>query len=270
MPSRPSPEQRRELGTFLSSRRARLQPDEYGLPKGPRRTPGLRREEVAVLAGVSVSWYTWLEQGREIQPSADALRRISQVLKLDQIESSHLFALSSREAPAAATGGRVSDGLEMLVRAIHVPAYVRNTRLDILAWNDPIADLFVDYGLLQPHERNTLRLLFLYPPYRTQILDWEQMSRGMISAFRVARGQAQDKAPFDSLIAELNELSPEFRAWWQDTEVKGFDEGTKQMRLPSGQITAFTYVALTPAGRPDLSLVTYIPTPPAPASEYDS
>lgn len=263
MPSRPSPEQRRELGSFLSSRRARLQPDEYGLPKGPRRTPGLRREEVAVLAGVSVSWYTWLEQGREIRPSADALRRISAVLKLDPVESAHLFALSSRDAPAAtqATGGRLSDGLELLVRAIPMPAYVRNSRLDILAWNDAITDLFIDYGMLQAHERNTLRLLFLYLPYRTRILDWEQMARGMISAFRAARAQARDQTPFDSLVAELSDLSPEFRAWWQDTDVKGFDEGAKRMRLPSGGITAFTYVALTPVGRPDLSLVTYIPTP---------
>jgi len=263
MPSRPSPEQRRELGSFLSSRRARLQPDEYGLPKGPRRTPGLRREEVAVLAGVSVSWYTWLEQGREIRPSADALRRISAVLKLDPVESAHLFALSSRDAPAAAqaTGGRLSDGLELLVRAIPMPAYVRNSRLDILAWNDAITDLFIDYGMLHAHERNTLRLLFLYLPYRTRILDWEQMARGMISAFRAARAQARDQAPFDSLVAELSDLSPEFRAWWQDTDVKGFDEGAKRMRLPSGGITAFTYVALTPVGRPDLSLVTYIPTP---------
>lgn len=266
MTSRPTPEQRRELGSFLSSRRARLQPEEYNLQKGPRRTPGLRREEVAVLAGVSVSWYTWLEQGREIQPSADALRRISKVLKLDAIESTHLFALSSRDMPAQATSGRLSDGLELLVRAIPVPAYVRNTRFDILAWNDAIADLFVDYGMLEPHERNTLRLLFLHRPYRTQILDWEQMTRGMISAFRAARAQAHDKLPFDNLIAELSELSPEFRAWWPDTDVKGFDEGAKQMRLPSGDITAFTYVALTPTGRPDLSLVTYIPTPPKPSS----
>lgn len=239
MSRRPSPEERHELGVFLSSRRARLQPGEYDLPKGPRRTPGLRREEVAVLAGVSVSWYTWLEQGREIQPSADALRRIAKVLKLDQIESSHLFALSSREAPPVTTGGRVSDGLEMLVRAIPVPAYIRNARLDILVWNDAIADLFVDYGSLQPHERNTLRLLFLYQPYRTQILDWEQMARGMISAFRAARAQAQGNAPFDSLVVELSGLSPEFGAWWQDTDVKGFDEGAKRLRHPRGGIYVY-------------------------------
>ncbi|MGF6771918.1 transcriptional regulator with XRE-family HTH domain [Paraburkholderia sp. GAS199] len=260
MVKKASPEQRRELGVFLSSRRARLHPKEFGLPEGPRRTPGLRREEVAVLAGVSVSWYTWLEQGRDIQPSADALQRISKVLKLDRVESSHLFALASREEPAVVTSGAVTDGLEMLVRAINpIPAYVRNTRLDILAWNDAIADLFVDYGSLQPHERNTLRLLFLYQPYRTMILDWEQMARGMISTFRASRAHAQDKAPFDRLVDELSDLSPEFKEWWQDTDVKGFDEGSKRLQHPDSGHIEFTYVALTPEGRPDLSLVTYIP-----------
>jgi transcriptional regulator with XRE-family HTH domain len=264
MTNRPSAEQRREFGAFLSSRRARLQPKEYGLPEGPRRTPGLRREEIAVLAGVSVSWYTWLEQGRDIQPSADALQRISKVLKLNRVESAHLYALSALEAPSLNTSGELSPGLEMLVQAVNpIPAYVRNTRLDILAWNDAIADLFVDYGSLQPHERNTLRLLFLYIPYRTLIIDWEQMARGMISAFRASRAQARDKAPFDSLIAELAELSPEFREWWRDTEVTGFEEGRKRLLKPGGGYIDFTYVALTPEGRPDLSLVTYIPRPAA-------
>jgi transcriptional regulator with XRE-family HTH domain len=264
MASRPSAEQRREFGAFLSARRARLRPDEFGLPDGPRRTLGLRREEVAVLAGVSVSWYTWLEQGRDIQPSPDALRRISKVLKLDRVESAHLFALSSLDAPAVDSVGGVSAGLAMLVQAINpIPAYVRNSRLDILAWNDAIAELFVDYGSLQAHERNTLRLLFLYIPYRTQILDWEQMARGMIYAFRAARAHAQDKAPFDSLVEELSDLSTEFRDWWKDTEVKGFDEGRKRLVHPAtGQTMEFTYVALTPEGRPGLSLVTYIPRQP--------
>ncbi|NUU02990.1 helix-turn-helix transcriptional regulator [Herbaspirillum robiniae] len=263
MPRRPTPEERRELGAFLSSRRAALRPADFGLPEGPRRTPGLRREEVALQAGVSVSWYTWLEQGRDIQPSADALRRIARVFGLDQVESDHLFALSLREAPAVVSGGEVSEGLEMLVRAIPLPAYIRNTRLDILAWNDPIAELFVDYGALQPHERNTLRLLFLYQPYRTLILEWEQMARGMISTFRAARAQALDKAPFDAMVEELSALSPEFACWWQDTSVKGFDEGEKRLRHPGGGHIEFHYVALTPTGRPDLSLVTYIPKPAA-------
>ncbi|TWI63505.1 helix-turn-helix protein [Pseudoduganella lurida] len=264
MSDHPSPEQRRELGAFLSSRRARLQPTDFGLPAGPRRTPGLRREEVALLAGVSVSWYTWLEQGREIHPSADALRRIGDVLRLDQAEAAHLFALAARQPPPPPAGnGPVSDGLEQLVRAIDVPAYVRNTRLDILVWNAAVADLFVDYAALQPHERNTLRLLFLHEPFRTRIVDWAQMARSMLSTFRAARAQAQDKAPFDALVAELSDLSPEFSAWWGDTDVKIFDEGGKILRLPGGAQVAYTYLALTPVGRPDLSLVTYMPREPA-------
>jgi transcriptional regulator with XRE-family HTH domain len=263
MPRRPTTEERRELGAFLSGQRAKLRPADFNLPQGPRRTPGLRREEVALLAGVSVSWYTWLEQGRDIQPSADALRRIAGVFRLNQVESDHLFALSSREAATGAAGGEVSEGLDMLVRAISMPAYIRNTRLDILAWNDPICELFVGYGALQPHERNTLRLLFLYQPYRTLILDWEQMARGTISMFRAARAQARDKQPFDDLVAELARLSPEFAGWWQETHVKGFDEGEKRLRHPAGGHIEFHYVALTPAGRPDLSLVTYIPRPAA-------
>lgn len=260
MSKKTSPSQRREFGEFLSSRRARVQPQDHGLPTGSRRTPGLRREEVAALAGVSVSWYTWLEQGRDIQPSADALKRISKVLKLDRFESAHLYALSDLDAPAFEGSGGISPGLDMLVRAINpIPAYVRNARLDILAWNDAIAELFVDYGSLQPHERNTLRLLFLYIPYRTLIIDWEQMTRGMLHAFRATRAQARDKAPFDSLIEELSMLSAEFRAWWPETEVKGFEEGSKRLRHPGGGHIDFTYVALTPEGRPDLSLVTYIP-----------
>ena len=261
---KPTQEQRRELGAFLSDQRAKLQPAEFGLPEGPRRTPGLRREEVAVLAGVSVSWYTWLEQGRDIQASADTLQRISKVLKLDQVETAYLSALSSRAAPQAESNEELSDGLRMLVDAIDpIPAYVRNSRLDILAWNDAIADLFVDYGSLQPQERNTLRLLFLYIPYRTIIRDWEQMARGMISAFRAARAQAKEPAPFDSLVEELSELSEEFRRWWPDTHVQGFDEGSKRLMHPTRGHIEFIYIALAPEGRPDLSLVTYIPRPAA-------
>lgn len=257
---KPSSEQRKALGSFLASRRARLQPSDLGLAGGWRRTPGLRREEVAVLAGVSVSWYTWLEQGRDIQASADTLRRVSDVLRLSRVEAVHLFALSSRDAPSITAMGELTDGLLMLVQAVNpIPAYIRNGRLDILAWNAAVADLFVDCGMLQPHERNTLRLLFLSPPYRTLIIDWEQMTRGMLSTFSAARARARDKAPFDALVDELFGASEEFRQWWPQADVSGFDEGVKRLRHPTQGRVDLTYVALAPEGRPDLSLVTYIP-----------
>ncbi len=259
---KPSLEERKELGSFLSSRRARLQPDELGLPTGQRRTPGLRREEVALLAGVSVSWYTWLEQGRDIGASAEVLERLSSVLRLDRAESLHLFALSSRQPPVAAAREEPSDGLIHLVQAIDpVPAYIRSSRLDILAWNPAVADLFVDYGGLKPHERNTLRLLFLYPPYRSLMRDWEQLARATIRVFRAARAKAADKAPFDRLVEEICAGSEEFRTWWPEVDVQGFDEGAKRLCHPTRGLLDLTYVALTPEGRPDLSLVTYIPRP---------
>ena len=253
------------LGSFLASRRARLRPDDFALPVGVRRTPGLRREEVAVLAGVSVSWYTWLEQGRDIQASADTLQRVSEVLRLDRVEAEHLFALSAREPPQFAISQELSKGLCLLVEAMDpVPAYVRNARLDILSWNHAIADLFVDYATLAPHERNTLRLLFLYRPYRTLILDWEEMARGMLSTFRAAYARAQDKAPFESLIKDISAQSEQFRAWWPDTDVRSFDEGRKRLNHPRLGRVAFTYVALAPERQPDLSVTAYVLRPDTP------
>ena len=215
-----------------------------------------------MLAGVSVSWYTWLEQGRDIQASADTLRRVSEVLRLDRVETEHLFALSAREPPQFAISNQVSEGLHLLIDAMDpVPAYVRNARLDILSWNGAIADLFVDYATLAPHERNTLRLLFLYRPYRTLILDWEEMARGMLSTFRAAYARAQDKAPFDTLIEDISARSEEFRAWWPDIDVRSFDEGRKRLQHPTLGRVAFTYVALAPERQPDLSIITYILRP---------
>ncbi len=142
-----------------------------------------------------------------------------------------------------------------------VPAYVRNARLDILCWNKAIAGLFVDYAMLAPCERNTLRLLFLYRPYRTLILDWEEMARGMLSTFRAAYARAPDKAPFDRLVEEISAESKEFRAWWPDTDVRSFDEGRKRLQHPTLGRVAFTYVALVPEKQPDLSFTAYVLRP---------
>ncbi len=258
-PKSPPADERRVLGSFLVSRRARLKPSDFGLPEGRRRTPGLRREEVAQLAAVSVSWYTWLEQGRDIGVSTNALKRISQVLRLDRAEFNHLFALASKVAPTLSVDDEVTKGLLELLEAIEpVPAYIRNGRLDILAWNSSVTELFVDFATLQPKERNTLRLLFLYPPYRQLIVDWEKVARDTLETFRAARARAEDKVPFDELADELCRESEEFRALWPDLDVKNFSEGTKRLHHPTrGPIDLF-YVALAPEGRPELSFVTYI------------
>ncbi|UIN35036.1 helix-turn-helix transcriptional regulator [Methylobacterium oryzae] len=252
-------EQRRDLGAFLASRRARCDPKEFGLPTGNRRTPGLRREEVAVLAGVSVSWYTWLEQGRDIRASADTLRRIAKVLRLDRVEAAHLLALSVPGVLFAEKSERPSDGLVMLVQAVDpIPAYVRNARFDILAWNAAAADQFVDYDTLPPFQRNTLWLLFLHPPYRNLIVNWETLARRYVAAFRAARVRAGDKAHFDELVTQLTEGSREFREWWSGVDVDVFDEGTKRLRHHSLGLVEYTYVTLTSAGQPELTMVSYV------------
>ena len=211
-----------------------------------------------MLAGVSVSWYTWLEQGRDISVSSAALERLANALRLDRAEVAHLFALSSRQPPSFAAGEKLSDGLLGLVRSIDpVPAYIRNSRLDILAWNPAVADLFVNFGELPPEERNTLRLTFLYPPYRDLICDWEQFARGTLRVFYAARAKASDKVPFDRLAEQIGAECEEFRAWWLEGGVQNFEEGAKRLRHPRLGLIDLTYLALIPEGQPDLSFVTY-------------
>ncbi len=254
-------EERRALGAFLVDRRARLKPEGQGLPELRRRTPGLRREEVAQLAEVSVSWYTWLEQGRDIRVSVHALERIAQALQLDRTETEHLFALASQVFPSQLLGEAISERLSLLLAALDpIPAYIRNSRLYILAWNPAAADLFIDYGTLAPYERNTLRLMFLNESYRTLIVDWERVVKETLGTFRAARARAKDKVPFDELIAELSSKSREFVEWWPNLEVKMFTEGSKHLDHPRYGLMKVSYVALSPADRPELSLVTYVRT----------
>jgi transcriptional regulator with XRE-family HTH domain len=258
-----SAQQRKELGMFLTSRRARVKPEDVGMAHNPqrRRTPGLRREEVALLAGVSVSWYTWLEQGRDIRASADTLTRLAEVLRLDGAETILLFALASHLAPPRSDGQEVTEKLTLLVDAMHpIPAYIRNSRLDIISWNTAVAELFVDYGKLQPHERNTLRLMFLYPPYRELIVNWAHIARASLEQFRIARATAVEKAPFNELVEELRAGDSDFERWWSDPQAQLFTEGVKVLQHPQRGVLTLSYNALVPQGRPELSLVTYLPT----------
>ncbi len=215
-----------------------------------------------MLAGISVSWYTWLEQGRDISVSTATLQRLARVLQLDRAETEHLIALSSYQGGAAPSSAVLTDALVELVQAVDpVPAYVRNDRLDILAWNPAMADLFVDFGSLEQLARNTLYLLFLYTPYRRLIRDWENTARGTIGVFRAARAKASDKAPFDQLAESIGRQSEEFRGWWPEVDVQGFYEGEKRLNHPKRGLIDLTYVALTPEDQPTLSFVTYLARP---------
>ena len=265
-----SADRRRELGSFLMSRRARLKPCDVGLPEGRRRTLGLRREEVARLAEVSVSWYTWLEQGRDIRASTATLTRISTVLRMSRAEVVHLFTLASELAPPDLLDDDVMADLTLLVAAIDpVPAYARNNRWDILAWNPALAELFAtDLGALPPHERNMIRLFFLHLPYRSLVVDWEPVARASMELLRMARARAVDKTPFDTLVDELTVLSPEFRTWWPEQDVRILSRGATRFRHPARGVLDVSYVVLNPEGCPDFSVVTYL-APEAAAAQRD-
>ena len=257
---KPSSEQRKALGAFLAGKRASVQPSSSAPSSGLRRTPGLRREEVAALAGVSVSWYTWMEQGRDIQISIGTLLRIARVLQLEPVETRHLLALTQHLPAYADPSEDVSEGLVMMIQAMDpTPAYVRNARFDILAWNRSVTELFIDYGALRLHERNTIRLLFLHPYYRKLIRNWEELAHTYVLSLRAARTRASDKQPFDSLAAELSDASDEFRAWWSEVGVTAFSEGLKQLRHPSLGDVDYAYVTMTPENQPNLSVVVYVP-----------
>lgn len=252
---------RTELTEFLRSRRERLAPEDVGLPAGRRRrTPGLRREEVAALAGVGVTWYTWLEQGREIGVSADFLDNLARVLKLDAAERRHLFLLAHGRPPAepGKTFCTVPSLAARLVTdlAPHA-AYIINLRWDVLAFNPPADTLF---GFSRHGEgSNMLRLLFTDPEIRVAIINWEEQAPAMLASFRRDFAAARDDADAKGLIAELEAVSPEFKHWWRSQDVHAPCTGIRKIRV-EGHPATFEHTSLTLDGGQHLRLVVYART----------
>ncbi len=256
------------LGTYLKDRRARLDPTAFGFPATRRRTPGLRREEVARLADVSATWYTWLEQGRGGAPSVDVLDRLARALTLTAVEREHLFLLAQGRPPEVryeATESitprlqRVLDSLELN------PAFVKTSTWDIIAWNRAASVVLTDYGKLAPEQRNILRLLFRDPRVRVANPNWESVARFAVATFRAdaVRAGASDRA--EKLVDELSRLSPEFVAMWRDNDVRTHGEGTKQIHNPVVGPIALDYSTFVVDGRPNLGLVIYTPATPTDA-----
>lgn len=249
---------RPELAEFLRTRRERLAPEDFGLPNGRRRrTPGLRREEVAALAGVGITWYTWLEQGRAIGVSSDFLDNLSRVLKLDAAERRHLFLLAHERPPAEpgktfcsvpSLAGRLVDDL-----APHA-AYIINLRWDVLTYNQPANRAF---GFGRHADRcNLLWLLFTDPALRDTIVDWPQQAPAMLASFRRDFAAAREDADMRDLIAELEAVSPEFKLWWWDQDVHAPCTGTRILCL-EGHPVPFEHTSLTLDGGQHLRLVVY-------------
>ncbi|MDE5060738.1 MULTISPECIES: helix-turn-helix transcriptional regulator [Alphaproteobacteria] len=261
----------KRLGIWLKDRRARLDPVAFGLPLERRRTPGLRREEVAQRANISPTWYTWLEQGRGGAPSADVLDRIARALMLTDVEREHLFLLGLGRPPDARyrKSGSVTPRLQRVLDALDPsPAVIRTATWDVPAWNRAATIMLGDYSALPPGERNILRIIFLDPRSRAMQPDWESMARYVVGAFRIETtraGAADEVAP---LVTELCRLSPEFYTMWHENSVtEAPADIVKHIDHPVLGPFAFEHSTFSVDGRPDLTLVVYNPATPADAEK---
>ena len=256
--------QREELAAFLRARRNALTPAEVGLPTGrSRRTPGLRREEIAMLAGVSVTWYTWLEQGRRINVSTDVLEALARALRLDDAERQHLLTLAVR-APAA-HADNVADVPDALVRLITsmepAPAYVLGPRWEFLAWNRPQARLYPVIERLDDVERNLLWAMFAEPSVRPLLDDWPAQARRILAEFRAGTAALRDDPQVTTLVDRLRAASPEFADWWPQLDVAQFQTRLRRYHHPRAGELVFEYQQLTPSEWPSLRVVCQLPLP---------
>jgi len=261
------------LGDYLKHRRAKLDPAAFGFTLGRRRTPGLRREEVAHRAHISPTWYTWLEQGRGGAPSAGVLDRIARALMLTDVEREHLFLLGLGRPPEVRyrKDEGVTPRLQRVLDALEpCPALIRTAIWDVVAWNRAATVMLTDYGSLPPEQRNILRFIFLDPRVRAAQYDWESVARFVVGSFRVDAARAGAAAEVEPLVDELCRLSPEFKAMWRDNDVRSHGEGVKHIRHPVVGPIAFEYSAFAVDGRPDLSMVVYNPETPADAEKISS
>ena len=254
-------EQRRELGDFVRARRESLTPSEIGLATGGRRrTPGLRREEVAQLCGLSTTWYTWIEQGREISASPGALERLAGALRLSRAERAYLFELAGRRDPDPGQAGPDPVPPELLAcaDAIAAPAYVLDRYWNARAWNGPAERLFVGW-LDQPGERNLLRFLFLQPAARSLIHDWDLRARRVAAEFRAACSAYLDDPAIRALVAELRRDSPAFARLWGQHGVVEREGGERTFDHPVDGFVRCRQVTFELAGHPDLKLTILVP-----------
>ena len=240
------------LAEFLRSRRERLSPAQVGLSPGTRRrTPGLRREEVAMLGGVGTTWYTWLEQGRDVRPSPEALSGLARALRLDRPETRHLFILGGRPPPEAEVPApeHVDEGVRRMLKSMDAqPAYVAGWRWDLLAWNDAAVAIFGDYSRLPADERNIMHNVFANQAHRRLLVDWEHIAPVTLATFRADTARYAGHPDYERLIAILSEKSPEFRAWWPRHEVLAPVAGNKSIRHPEMGLMTFEYMSLAVDG----------------------
>ncbi len=253
---------RQELGAFLQALRSRSAPEEFGFPAGSRRrTQGLRREEAAQLAGISPTWYTWIEQGREVRVSAEVLDRLARSLKLTPTERAYLFEMAGRRDPQAATPEEdtAPAALAAVLDDIAVPAYVMGRYWDVLAWNKPAAELFS--GWLDRRQAvgdpppNMLRFVFLEQQARRFVVDWEARARRITAEFRADCRSRFEEPALQRLVDELKAASPEFARFWKQHDVLERQGGQRDFYHPKRHFVSYVQVTLRPVEQEHLKLV---------------
>lgn len=269
MPPRTLNRTRQELADFLRMKREKLSPQAVGLPSGTRRrTPGLRREEVAALAGVGLTWYTWLEQGREINASVEFLEDLARVLKLDATERYHLFLLAHQRPPVVA--GHQWCQVTPLVRRLLDdltlrPAYVMNLSWDIIAWN-PAADRLFAIAERQPQQRNMLWMLFADPELNQRLMEWQEQAPQILASFRRDYARAPQDATMLQRIQALSDVSPQFRQLWQQHDIHGRCQGQRTFLVAGAGEVTFEHASFIVDEDNHLRLVMYSAQPDCPTS----
>jgi transcriptional regulator with XRE-family HTH domain len=261
-------DQRRQLGAFLRARREGLDPVRAGVPAtapGRRRTPGLRREEVAVLSGISTTWYTWLEQGREIALSAPALARLADALRLTSAERGYLFELTRRRDPAPrgadAAGVAAPPELEAVLHATTAAAYLLDPLWCARAWNAAAACLFAPW--FDSGEASLLRFVFLDPAARGFIWDWEDRARRLLAEFRADTARDPENPGMRALVASLQQESPAFARLWREQAVLLREGGTRRFVHPPDEVVEYEQVTLVPAAHAGWKVVVLLNMRPA-------
>jgi len=255
-------ERRQTLANFLRQRRAHLSPADVGLPPGlRRRTPGLRREEVAQLANMGASWYVWLEQGRDVHPSAQILESLAQALRLTPHERRHLFLLAGQPLPPPVSPAEegVSPALQQMLDDLNpTPAYVMGRRYDYLAWNKAADGLFAISDASSPYARNLVWRLFTSPTMRERP-NWEAVARATLAEFRTASARYPRDRWFEELVEDLKQVSPEFCRWWPHHDVRSALDGHKVIEHPTLGYLEFEHFTLQVLSNPDIRIMIYTP-----------
>jgi transcriptional regulator with XRE-family HTH domain len=259
---------REELSRFLKSARARLSPAEVGLPPGERRrTKGLRREEVAALGGMSVTWYTWFEQGRDVHLSVPMLERLARTLKLDTTEREFLFALAQHRPPPLETqiDEEIRQATQQLMDSLAIPALVIVEDWTVIGWNRLVAQAFRDYSELPRHERNLFRILMLSERYQTDPEHYREMGRRLTARFKWDYSRTTKPEIFDQIIAEMIERSELFREVWQESDILPYFEHVNTANMPEVGDISFRHTSYAIEGSPGQRLILFAPLEPVSA-----